>query len=73
MHPARQNRACEKNDMIIAGLAEPGAKGTGLVRAHAAYAVAKQGTFAVMMANGGKLPKGARAELLDAALRALGG
>ncbi|MFF1612744.1 TetR/AcrR family transcriptional regulator [Amycolatopsis sp. NPDC058278] len=62
----------EKNDMIIAGLADPGATGVQLVRAHAAYAVAKQGTFAVLAANGGKLPEGARAELLDAALRALG-
>ncbi|MFB4312489.1 TetR family transcriptional regulator [Actinomadura sp. 21ATH] len=57
----------ERDGRIAAALAGPG----GRVRALAALAVAKEGTKAVMAANGGALPDGARDDLLAAALRAL--
>jgi AcrR family transcriptional regulator len=57
------------NTAIIAALAEVGPAST--VRAHAAYAAAKNGTLTLLAANGGHLSQHDRAELLDAAMRAL--
>ncbi|MFB4304485.1 TetR/AcrR family transcriptional regulator [Actinomadura sp. GTD37] len=61
----------EQTETIIAALAGPGPSAGALARAHAAYTVAKQGTFAVLTANGGTLSTAERGELLGAALRTL--
>jgi AcrR family transcriptional regulator len=60
-------RSREINDALISAL------GRDLVRAHAAYSIAKNGTLSVGSAHGGRLDPEARAELLAAALRALRG
>lgn len=69
----REYRLRESDDAIVTALAgTTGADGAGAaLRARAAIAVAKEGTKAVMAAGGGRLPDGARPELLAAALRAL--
>ena len=59
-------RSKEINDTLTAALLPDGG-----ARAHAAYAVAKNGTLASMAAGGGRLDPTDRAELLAAALRAL--
>ena len=60
-------------EKIVAGLAGPKPNQAAMVRARAAFAVAKQGTFLVIMTNGGVLTRAARVELLGAALRCLAG
>jgi AcrR family transcriptional regulator len=67
----RQNGADEINDALVAELAGPRPGAARRVAAHAAYAVAKQGTLALLAETGGLTPR-SRAELLAAALRALG-
>lgn len=64
-------RSREINDALTAALAGPDPDAATLVRAHAAYAAAKNGTLAVMSASGGDLTPDQRAELVAAALRAL--
>jgi AcrR family transcriptional regulator len=68
-------RSKEINDTLTAALLPAGADpagAAGATGAHAAYAVAKNGTLAMMTAAGGRLDRSARADLLTAALRALG-
>jgi AcrR family transcriptional regulator len=65
-------RSREINEGIVAALAGDGPGSPGEVRAHAAYAVVKSGTLALLTSNGGRLPAADRAQLLAAALRALG-
>jgi AcrR family transcriptional regulator len=57
---------------VMAGLAGPAPDAASTIRAKAAYAVAKEATAATLLENDGTLPAGARAEILAAALRALG-
>jgi AcrR family transcriptional regulator len=69
-------RSKEINETLTAALVVPDPPGppgraAGLARAHAAYSVAKHGTLAAMTAAGGRLDPGDRAELVEAALRAL--
>jgi AcrR family transcriptional regulator len=68
---SRQLGADEINDALVAELAGPGASVARRVAAHAAYAVAKQGTMGLLAETGRLTPDG-RAGLLAAALRALG-
>jgi AcrR family transcriptional regulator len=63
-----RGRSQEINDALTAALAD----GTSTIRAHAAYAAIKNGTLAVMAATGAKPTPAERAELVAAALRALG-
>jgi AcrR family transcriptional regulator len=64
-------RSREINSALTAALAGPEPEATTVIRAQAAYAVAKNGTLAVLSANGGRLTAAERAGLLAAALRAL--
>jgi AcrR family transcriptional regulator len=65
----------EMNEQVIAALAGPGADRAAIIRAHAAFAVVKGATMAAMSLGAldeeGKLDPDVRAEILDAALRAL--
>lgn len=61
------------NDSLTAALAGSNPTVAATVRAHAALAVAKQGTLAVMGTADGSLDSTRRAELIAAALRALHG
>ncbi|PWR16863.1 TetR/AcrR family transcriptional regulator [Micromonospora sicca] len=65
--------AHELNDSLAAVLAGPNPTVTATVRAHAALAVAKQGTLALMGTAEDSLGPAQRDELLAAALRALHG
>jgi AcrR family transcriptional regulator len=62
--------ADEINDALLAELAGPRPSAARRIGAHAAYAVAKQGTLSLVAATGHMTPR-SRAELLAAALRAL--
>lgn len=64
-------RSREINESITAALAGPRPDPAGIIRAHAAYAAAKNGTLALLAARGGHLTQQDRAELLAAAERAL--
>jgi AcrR family transcriptional regulator len=64
-------RSREINEAITAALAGPQPDPAGIIRAHAAYAAAKNGTLALLAAHGGRLSQLDRAELLAAAERAL--
>lgn len=64
-------RSQEVNEAITAALAGPRPGPTATIRAHAAYAAAKNGTLALLAAQGGHLTRHDRAELLAAAERAL--
>lgn len=64
-------RSQEINQAITAALAGPQPGSAGIIRAHAAYAAAKNGTLALLAAHGGRLSRLDRAELLAAAERAL--
>jgi hypothetical protein len=66
---SRQLGVDEINDALVAELAGPLPSAARRVAAHAAYAVAKQGTLN-FLAETGHLTPGSRAELLAAALRA---
>ncbi len=66
----RRLGADEINDMLLAELAGPRPSAARRVAAHAAYAVAKQGTLSLMAEIGRMTPR-RRADLLAAALRAL--
>lgn len=61
------------NDSLTAMLAGSNPTVAATVRAHAALAVAKQGTLAIMATTDGSLDPARRGELLAAALRALHG
>ena len=61
----------EINEAITAALAGPQPDQAASIRAHAAYAAAKNGTLALLAANGGRMSRLDRAELLAAAERAL--
>jgi AcrR family transcriptional regulator len=65
----------EMTDQVIAALAGPGADRAAVIRAQAAFAVIKGATMAAVTLGGvddeGKLDLSVRAEILDAALRAL--
>lgn len=61
----------QPTDKIMRGLAGPDPQPEDLVRAHAAYAVAKQATFALMTEKGTPLTVRDRKVLLAAAVRAL--
>jgi AcrR family transcriptional regulator len=61
----------QPTDKIMRGLTGPDPRGADLVRAHAAYAVAKQATFALMTERDAPLTVQDRQELLAAAIRAL--
>jgi hypothetical protein len=62
-------------EQVIAALAGPGADRAATIRAHAAFAAVKSATMAAMALDGldadGNLAPADRAEVLDAALRAL--
>lgn len=60
-----------RSDEINAALTRALAEGATQVRAHAAYAAIKNGTLAIMAATGAKPTPAERAELIEAALRAL--
>jgi AcrR family transcriptional regulator len=64
-------RSREVNEAITAALAGPRPDPPCIIRAHAAYAAAKNGTLALLTARGGHLARQDRAELLAAAERAL--
>ena len=64
-------RSREINETITAALAGPRPDPAGIIRAHAAYGAAKNGTLALLAARGGHLTQHDRAELLAAAERAL--
>src|SRR5262249_51556254 len=64
-------RSREINEAITAALAGPQPDPAAIIRAHAAYAIAKNGTLALLAAHGGHLSQLDRAELLAAAERAL--
>ena len=64
-------RSREVNEAITAALAGPQPDPAAIIRAHAAYAAAKNGTLALLAAHGGRLSRLDRAELLAAAERAL--
>jgi AcrR family transcriptional regulator len=64
-------RSREINHGLTTALAGPRPDPAAIIRAHAAYAVVKNGTLAIMSANGGRLSPAERAELRAAALRAL--
>jgi AcrR family transcriptional regulator len=64
-------RSREVNEAITAALAGPQPDPARIIRAHAAYAAAKNGTLALLAAHGGRLSRLDRAELLAAAERAL--
>lgn len=64
-------RSREINEAITAALAGPHPDPAGIIRAHAAYAAAKNGTLALLAAHGGRLSRLDRSELLAAAERAL--
>ncbi|MET8144212.1 TetR family transcriptional regulator [Sphaerisporangium sp. NPDC005288] len=71
-------RSQEINAALTAALTPPGPDAAGpdaagVVRAHAAYAVAKNGTLALLSAGDGALTPAERSGLLAAALRALHG
>jgi AcrR family transcriptional regulator len=68
---SRQLGADEINVALVAELAGPRPSAARRAAAHAAYAVAKHGTLA-LVAETGRMTRGGRAELLAAALRALG-
>jgi AcrR family transcriptional regulator len=68
---SRQLGTDEINDALVAELAGPRPSTARRVAAHAAYAVAKKGTLA-LVAEAGRMTPDGRAELLAAALRALG-
>jgi AcrR family transcriptional regulator len=70
---AEQHQIQQINDALVAALAGPRPGTTAKTRAFAALVVAKQGTLAVMATGGGRLSRAQRAELVAAALRALGG
>jgi AcrR family transcriptional regulator len=61
-----------KLDAVVAGLAGPDPDPARAIRARAAFAVAKETSAAVLLEHGGTMPAEARAEILAAALRALG-
>jgi AcrR family transcriptional regulator len=67
------SRSREVNEAITAALAGTQADPAGIIRAHAAYAAAKNGTLALLAAQGDHLTQQDRAELLAAAERALAG
>lgn len=66
-------RSWELNAAITAALAGPQPGPATIVRAHAAYAAAKNGALALLATHGGHLSPPDRAELLAAAERALTG
>jgi AcrR family transcriptional regulator len=61
-----------KLDTVLAALAGPEPDAASVIRARAAYAVAKETTSVILRRHDGTLPAEARAEILAAALRALG-
>ena len=61
-----------KIEQTLVALAGPHPDDGAVIRAHAAIAVAKEGTAAAIQLGGGFLTPGPRAEILAAALRALG-
>jgi hypothetical protein len=65
-------RSREVNQAVTAALARAAPGPGSTTRAHAAYAAAKNGTLALLSATHGRLTRAARAELLAAAIRALG-
>jgi AcrR family transcriptional regulator len=64
-------RSRQVNEAITAALAGPRPDPASTIRAHAAYAAAKNGTLALLTARGSHLTQQDRAELLTAAERAL--
>ena len=64
-------RSRDINEAITAALAGPQADPASVVRAHAAYAAAKNGTLTLLAANDGRLSQDKRNELLTAAMHAL--
>jgi len=69
----RLHNVQDYTESIIRSLAGPRPSEAALVRARAAFAVAKQGTFWVAQASNGTLSPAARKELVTAALRCLDG
>jgi hypothetical protein len=65
----RQARGDDRGDHRCPGRSPPEPATT--IRAHAASAVAKEGTLAAMAIDNGRLTPGDRDEILAAALRAL--
>jgi AcrR family transcriptional regulator len=69
---AQRNNLLDKEKILITSLVGPKPDATKIIRARAALAVVKQGTAAVRASGDGKLRKDERAEILAAAVRALG-
>jgi AcrR family transcriptional regulator len=69
---AQRNNLMDKEEILITSLVGPKPNTPKIIRARAALAVAKQGTAAARAMGGGELSKDARAEILAAAVRALG-
>ena len=69
---AKCHNAEKSEDLIVRALAGPRPSATKIVRARVAMAAAKQGTLAALAHGDGKLTPAVRAEILAAALRALG-
>jgi AcrR family transcriptional regulator len=69
---AQRHNLKDGEQKLIAGLVGAKPSPAKVIRARAALAVAKQGTMAAMEINNGELTKAARAEILAAAVRALG-
>jgi len=69
---AQRNKLDEEWKKVITALVGPKPTTANVIKARAAIAAAKQGTFAALELNDGTLSKDARAEVLAAAVRALG-
>ncbi|MGH7318401.1 MAG: TetR/AcrR family transcriptional regulator [Candidatus Rokuibacteriota bacterium] len=69
---AKCEQAREGEDQIVRALAGPRPSASKLIRARVAMAAAKQGTVAALSHGDGKLTPAVRAQILSAALRALG-
>ena len=68
--------SAQMNERLIEALAGPGADRAAVIRAHAAFGIVKNATMAAMSTGptpegDAKLDPADRAEILDAALRAL--
>jgi AcrR family transcriptional regulator len=76
MITAQLPESAQMNERMIEALTGPGADRAAVIRAHAAFGVVKNATIAAMaidpaQEDDAKLPPADRAEILDAALRAL--
>jgi AcrR family transcriptional regulator len=69
---AKCHNAQQNEELIVRALAGPRPSASKLIRCRVALAAAKQGTMTALRLGDGKLTPAIRAEILGAALRALG-